>query len=833
MAVEKHKPRDEASCLARFHRIILSWDFIRLVNEAKVKQQNKDKGKIDESLGFRQVKNSYSDVDDYISTYEPLLFEEIKAEIVSKQNEIGAAKRSCVSQCKEDEDGFHLATVQVKEEEDVKESEPLKPFDLLLLSKPLFSKPQQEEQQMLPEENSFKKYAFALVERSQADYIQIRMYLAGEVRNLNTDIVESCPRLSEVQSLATSTDEGDKLFDIRKICRLSTVAREYIALRSIGSLPYKDIILAASEKNLDAEGQAWKVSRPLEEFINDNLNESQQKAIQAGLSRKPFILIQGPPGTGKTQTILALLSVILHATPARVQARVALLDIKRETKLSIQEKFNHWQRASPWLSGSNPREKTMPVNGDDGFFPTTGNELKPEVVSSTRKYRVRVLVCAPSNSALDEIVLRVINNGVRDESDHSYNPKIVRIGVRAHHSIQAVSMDELVKRKKGSMEGAKERDGGDDSLRAVILEEAVIVFSTLSSSAHFSKWDRGFDVVIIDEAAQAVELATLVPLANGCKQVYLIGDPVQLPATVKSTTAVKFGYGRSMFERFQKAGYPVTMLKMQYRMHPEIRSFPSGEFYEDSLEDGPNIIEQTKRSWHEYRCFGPFNFFDLHEGKEVNTPGGSWVNVDEVEFVFLLYHKLVSRYPELKSSHQFAIISPYRAQVALLKERFKSTFGVDSEKVVDITTVDGCQGREKDVAIFSCVRASKKGSIGFVEDYRRMNVGITRAKSSILVVGSASTLRKDIHWNNLVENTEKRQCLVKVSKPYTAFFSDDSLESMRTKEEVSPNEEVQIDELDYSIPSYNVGDAGEAQGDDNVYGDGDDMDMDDGGFGDD
>ncbi|KAK9932496.1 hypothetical protein M0R45_019731 [Rubus argutus] len=788
MAVEKHKPRDEASCLARFHRIILSWDFIRLVNEAKVKQQNKDKGKIDESLGFRQVKNSYSDVDDYISTYEPLLFEEIKAEIVSKQNEIGAAKRSCVNQCKEDEDGFHLATVQVKEEEDVKESEPLKPFDLLLLSKPLYSKPQQEEQQMLPEENSFKKYAFALVERSQADYIQIRMYLAGEVRNLNTDIVESCPRLSEVRSLVTSTDEGDKLFDIRKICRLSTVAREYIALRSIGSLPYKDIILAASEKNLDAEGQAWKVSRPLEEFINDSLNESQQKAIQAGLSRKPFILIQGPPGTGKTQTILALLSVILHATPARVQARVALLDIKREPKLSIQEKFNHWQRASPWLSGSNPREKIMPVN---------------EVVSSTRKYRVRVLVCAPSNSALDEIVLRVINNGVRDESDHSYNPKIVRIGVRAHHSIQAVSMDELE-----AWRGAKERDGGDDSLRAVILEEAVIVFSTLSSSAHFSKWDRGFDVVIIDEAAQAVELATLVPLANGCKQVYLIGDPVQLPATVKSTTAVKFGYGRSMFERFQKAGYPVTMLKMQYRMHPEIRSFPSGEFYEDSLEDGPNIIEQTKRSWHEYRCFGPFNFFDLHEGKEVNTPGGSWVNVDEVEFVFLLYHNSLER-------------------------TFQSTFGVDSEKVVDITTVDGCQGREKDVAIFSCVRASKKGSIGFVEDYRRMNVGITRAKSSILVVGSASTLRKGIHWNNLVENTEKRQCLVKVSKPYTAFFSDDSLESMRTKEEVSPNEEVQIDELDYSIPSYNVGDAGEAQGDDNVYGDGDDMDMDDGGFGDD
>lgn len=124
----------------------------------------------------------------------------------------------------------------------------------------------------------------------------------------------------------------------------------------------------------------------------------------------------------------------------------------------------------------------------------------------------------------------------------------------------------------------------------------------------------------------------------------------------------------------------------------QIRSFPSGEFYAESLEDGPNVKDQTRRSWHDHRCFGPFCFFDLHEGKESQPSGsGSWVNVDEVEFVFLLYQKLVSTYPELKSSQQFAIISPYSAQVNLFKERFKSTFGVNSEKVVDITTVDGCQ----------------------------------------------------------------------------------------------------------------------------------------------
>ncbi|ONI36034.1 hypothetical protein PRUPE_1G566100 [Prunus persica] len=662
--------------------------------------------------------------------------------------------------------------------------------DLLLLLKP-----NHQDKEELP-----TVYAFALVESRQASSFRIRMYLAGEAKNLKTDAVETCPRLLNIKSLVTSSIEGERFFVTRKICSLSTIAREYVALWSIGSLPFKDIILGAAEKNIDSEGQAWKISRPLEEFIKDNLNESQQNAIQAGLSRKPFILIQGPPGTGKTQTILGLLSAILHATPARVHSSSGSQNIKLRQKLTVQEKFHHWQLASPWLSGSNPREEIMPVNGDDGFFPTTGNELKPEVVNSSRKYRVRVLVCAPSNSALDEIVLRVLNSGVRDESDRSYNPKIVRIGLKAHHSVQAVSMDDMVERKKGSMGGSKDRDGGADRFRAEILEEAVIV-----------------------------EPAILVPLTNGCKQVFLIGDPVQLPATVISPIAAKFGYGMSLFERFQRAGYPVTMLKMQYRMHPEIRSFPSREFYSESLEDGPNIKEQTKRSWHDYRCFGPFCFFDLHEAKE-SEDSGSKSNDAEVEFVMLLYNKLVSKYPELKSSHQFAIISPYAAQVNLLKERFKSTFGVQSEKVVDITTVDGCQGREKDVAIFSCVRASEKGAIGFLADFRRMNVGITRAKSSILVVGSASTLRKgDEHWNNLVESAEKRNSLFKVSKPYASFFSDENLESMAIKKE-SSMEEVQNDELDNDPGSYNFGDADQAQGDDNDYGDGDgEADMGDGG----
>lgn len=124
----------------------------------------------------------------------------------------------------------------------------------------------------------------------------------------------------------------------------------------------------------------------------------------------------------------------------------------------------------------------------------------------------------------------------------------------------------------------------------------------------------------------------------------------------------------------------------------QIRSFPSREFYDGALEDGSDVVNQTKRSWHEYRCFGPFCFFDIHEGKESQPSGsGSWVNEDEVDFVLAMYHNMVTRYPELKSSSRLAIISPYRHQVKVFRDRFRSTFGVESDKVVDINTVDGFQ----------------------------------------------------------------------------------------------------------------------------------------------
>lgn len=810
MAIERSALASASSVskLSRFQRIILGWDYLRLLRESEKKYI---------SEGLKHVKTTFDSVEDYIGVFEPLIFEEVKAQIVQGKDEEEAMdwQRGAVASCQEG-DEFHKLSLVVLDDfrEDVSEN------DLLILSKDKFQ-----------EGEAPNAYAFALVDhRGGKETLTVLTYLCGEVKQLDKMEAESSPRLLKMLSIFKT---AESFVWILKICSLSTIMREYTAMHSIAHLPFKDLILSASHKSYCSisDGQTWNVPKPLMDHLKDSLNSSQLDAINAGLLREPFVLIQGPPGTGKTQTIIGLLSAVLHSSPTRVHSNGGPFSVKQRLVMSVEERHIHWRKASPWFTGLSPRDLIRPIDGDDGFYPVR-NELKPEIVKSNRKYRIHVLVCAPSNAALDEIVQRVLHGGIHDENNHVYNPKIVRIGLKPHHSVQAVSMDYLVEQKLASMDHSASTGGKSgeyanrDKIRDSIIDESAIVFSTLSfnGSALFSRARRIFDVVIIDEAAQAVEPATLISLAHGSRQVFLVGDPVQLPATVISPTAERFGYGTSLFKRFQGAGFPVHLLKTQYRMHPEICIFPSKEFYAGSLEDGELLRKSTERLWHEFRCFGPFCFFDI-DGVESQPSGtGSWVNEDEIEFIVLLYHKLASQYSTLKSSSQMAIISPYRYQVKLFHEIFRTTFGEKYDQSVDINTVDGFQGREKDVAIFSCVRSNSEKRIGFVSDFRRMNVGITRARSSILVVGSASTMMQNEHWRNLVNSAKERNCYFKVSKPYASFFSDTNLKVLRVRSKM----EKKIQELNEFVGQTEI----VTDQIDNVHeGFGDDgMDADYGGF---
>ena len=368
-----------------------------------------------------------------------------------------------------------------------------------------------------------------------------------------------------------------------------------------------------------------------------------------------------------------------------------------------------------------------------------------------------------------------------------------------------------------------------DRLEARIMTEAEIVFTTLSMSSKkaFQCLRLAFRTVVIDEAGQCNEVAALQPLQYGAEHIILVGDIMQLAATVLSRSALVQGgqFARSLFERMQ-AGMgddAVHMLSVQYRMHPSIRAFPSAHFYHNRLSDGERVLEAAKhqsmmrRPYQMDPAYGPFKFFDVAQGIERRgPPGNSLGNEMEAELVAnLVVSALVAAAPGTK----VAAITPYRRQKRLIEDRCRAILlmrmnavrcdlealraqgmgapGVDVPKPpsdeevaamceahlqhLSVNTVDAFQGQEADVVVISCTRsacgrhdlppaaeAAVAKVVGFLSDMRRMNVALTRAKHALWVVGHAETLQAygGPAWRALLEHARSTGALVREVAPY-------------------------------------------------------------------
>jgi len=606
-------------------------------------------------------------------------------------------------------------------------------------------------------------------------------------------------------------------------------------------------------------------------------NRSKGGAAAAGGTTppaSPVVLVQGPPGTGKTRTILALLSILLHggsgsgggggARPGGGMTPSASSSLPPpSTRPPASERARLWAASAPWWAGfPDPRDAAMalpatapgtpPEGGGGAATKTTAHPPPVRIRSGGGGPPPRVLVCAPSNSALDEVVARLLSPGLVDGAGRRGPPALVRIGLSIHRSVAGVALDALVDARlrgrgsagiagavaassagpasfaEGGGGGAEGPGGGGASaaaspagpastgpaarwererLRAEVLDAAHVVCSTLSFAgsgalaAAAARRGRRFDALVVDEAAQAVEPATLVALARAAAggateddaaadapprpplRVFLVGDPAQLPATVVSARAWGAGYGTSLFARLAGAGVPVSALDTQYRMHPAISTFPRAAFYGGKLLDGPGVAEATARPWHAHPVFGPLAFFDVACGREASTASGgvggaaasgaarSLTNKAEAELALALFKALATRYPASRAADGgVGLISPYKAQCSLLRSRLASALGPAASSRVEVSTVDGCQGRERDVVIVSAVRTGVGRSIGFVADERRANVALTRARASLLVIGHASALAAgDAAWAGLIEAARVGGGLFRPTRPFGAW----------------------------------------------------------------
>ncbi|KAI5867802.1 SEN1 N terminal-domain-containing protein [Durotheca rogersii] len=564
-----------------------------------------------------------------------------------------------------------------------------------------------------------------------------------------------------------------------KITNMTTIEREYASLES---LQYYDLMPEVLEAK---PSPMLKFSPEAVEQVMKNyqLNQGQAKAILNAKENDAFTLVQGPPGTGKTKTIVAMVGAL--------------------------------------LTGS--------------FTAPTGTLIKrPGGSSSTgiRGTTKKLLVCAPSNAAVDELVLR-LKDGVKSTTGSFHKVNVLRLGrsEAINAAVKDVTLDEMVKarvegaanqnngpnsrdlmhkeagqikleladlrpqleaartvgdrnqtnqlqrkfdelKRRQAQIGAKidaDKDSGNTAARESeirrrqiqqeILDSAQVLCATLSGSGHemFKNLQVEFETVIIDEAAQCVELSALIPLKYGCSKCILVGDPKQLPPTVLSQSAARYGYDQSLFVRMQR-NHPddVHLLDTQYRMHPEISLFPSQEFYERRLVDGDDMRRLRHQPWHQSSSLGPYRFFDVKGIQEKGRKGQSLINLEELKVAMQLYERLVTDYPNIDLKGKIGIITPYKAQLFELRDQFSRRYGEKIKDQIEFNTTDAFQGRECEIIIFSCVRASPTGGIGFMTDIRRMNVGLTRAKSSLYILGDSRALVQGEFWNKLIEDARAR-----------------------------------------------------------------------------
>ncbi len=443
------------------------------------------------------------------------------------------------------------------------------------------------------------------------------------------------------------------------------------------------------------------------------LNQSQREAIAFALSAKDFAILHGPPGTGKTTTVAELI-----------------------------------------------RQATM--RGD------------------------KVLASAPSNLAVDNLLERLLRVGVR----------AVRLGhpARVSPELREHTLDLLVENhpdlkvarrllkearmlrdQAGRFKRARPEPGAKHEMRreakelvadARRIEEQVVhelldgaqaLCVTLTGIDHEVLGPRQFDLAVVDEACQATEPACWIPLLRS-QRLILAGDHCQLPPTVVSSEAQKESFGVSLPERLiRRYGEPAISrrLTVQYRMHAAIMQFSSQEFYAGELRASADVaahllcdlpgVERTALTE------TPLEFVDTagaSYSEELEPDGESRRNPEEAA---LVVRKVTALLVAGVSAEQIAVISPYAAQVRLLREQLGKT--ADAE-TVEVDTVDGFQGREQEAVIISLVRSNNTGEIGFLGDTRRMNVALTRARRKLIVIGDSATIGGHPFYGRLLEYFE-------------------------------------------------------------------------------
>lgn len=430
------------------------------------------------------------------------------------------------------------------------------------------------------------------------------------------------------------------------------------------------------------------------------LNRTQEEAVNKVLHAKDVAIVHGPPGTGKTTTLVEAIYETLH----------------RENQVLVCAQSN---MAVDWIS-----EKLVD-RGVNVLRIGNPSRVNDKMLSFTYERRFE--------SHPDYPQLWGIRRAIRD----------------LYTKLRRTNDRENIRTKINSL---KDRASEIEiRINTALFSESRVIACTLTGSANRLLIGQKFGTLFIDEAAQALEAACWIAIRKADRVVFA-GDHCQLPPTVKCIEAVRGGLGHTLMQCIVKQKpETVSLLKVQYRMNDEIMRFSSEWFYGGMLQSAPEV---------KYRGILDFDTpieWVNTEGMDCNEEfvGESYgrINKPEAELSISQLKSYITRIGKerfLDEHIDVGVISPYKAQVQYLRQLIKrDTFFKPFRPLITVNTVDGFQGQERDVILISLVRANEDGQIGFLNDLRRMNVAITRARMKLIILGDASTLTRHAFYRKL------------------------------------------------------------------------------------
>ncbi|GJQ15131.1 hypothetical protein GpartN1_g6922.t1 [Galdieria partita] len=459
------------------------------------------------------------------------------------------------------------------------------------------------------------------------------------------------------------------------------------------------------------------LSEDIRQKDENDWNESQQTAWKNALERR-LTLIQGPPGTGKTKTLAKILSSLVQLGQTPILA-CTYTHIATDNILDELERYD------------------IPL----------------------------VRIGKPAN----------IHRDLWKHSLDSLLERDTRVIEKRDQLKKAV--DRLAQPKRGKAIGLAHRDYSKSlsqlkqiemNVTQEILGKYPIVLSTCVGAGEEVLKNISFKVVAIDEATQSHEPGLLIPITKGCEQLILAGDHYQLPPTILNPEAAESGLSISLFERLVRSGVEPYLLRTQYRMHPHIAAFPCQYFYHGLLHSAPCTEQRGIPNYFPWpNPQTPIAFIPVDGQEWITEQGTSYCNPQESQVVIETISKMIDNgmtrnnhhHPSLESFPTIGIITPYAGQMRDIIDRMEREIDTKWLSYIQVKTVDGFQGSEKDIIIISTVRSNPSQSLGFLQDWRRLNVAITRSRKGLIVVGNANTLSRNIHWKHWLEWISHHDCI--------------------------------------------------------------------------